>query len=139
MQNPRLFWLGTGLGLLALVNVAVFCGLFSDRSINLHWRVIAQPSDDDGPYLIVQFAMSDKRPIKSIQVQRLDDQGNPAETLWAVSGKSVPIDTFSFGTILDGMERTDQTEDRPRLRPGQTYRIKLKTTGFKTGELDLET
>tara|TARA_R110002111_G_scaffold33107_3_gene66849 strand:- start:866 stop:1285 length:420 start_codon:yes stop_codon:yes gene_type:complete len=139
MQNSRLIWLGIGLGLLALINVAVFTGLFSDRSLNLHWRVIAQPSDDEGPYVIVQFALSDKRPIKSIQVQRLDEKGNPAETLWAVSGKSIPIDTFSFGTSLDGMERTDTHEGRPRLRPGQTYRIKLKTTGFKSGELQFET
>ncbi len=139
MQNPRLIWLGIGLGLLALVNFAVFTGLFSDRSIDMHWRVLAQPSDDAGPYLLVQFAMSDTRPIKSIRVQRLDADGEPVETLWEVKGRSDPIDTFSFGSTLNSMERTDDHEGRPRLRPGQTYRIRLKATGFKSGELEFET
>lgn len=139
MQKSRLIWLGTGLGLLALINLAVFTGLFSDRTINLHWRVIAQTSDDAGEFLIVQFAMSDNRPVKSIRVQRLDDQGNPAETLWEVKGKSPSIDSFSFGSTINQMERTDGQEGQPRLRPGQAYRITLKATGFKGGELDFET
>lgn len=139
MQNPRLIWLSTGLGLLVLINIAVFTGLFSDRSINLHWRVIAQPSDDEGPYLLIQFAMSDNRPIKSIRVERLSAGGESTETLWEVSGKSDPIDTFTFGTTINGMERTDEYEGRPRLRPGQAYRVTLKATGFKSGVLEFET
>jgi len=139
MQNPRLIWLGIGLALLALINLAVFTGVFSDRSIDMHWRVLAQSSDDEGPYLLAQFAMSDTRPIKSIRVQRLDADGEPAETLWEVKGKSAPIDTFSFGSSINGMERTDENDSRPRLRPSQTYRIRIKATGFKSGELDFQT
>jgi hypothetical protein len=139
MQKTRLLWLFSSLALLALINVAVFGGLFSSRTINLHWRVLAQSSDDAGEYLIVQFAMSDERAIKSIQVQRLDTNGDAVETIWQVKGKSNPIDTFSFGSTLNGMERTDDHDGRPRLRPGQTYRIRLKATGFKNGELEFET
>jgi len=139
MDKKRLIWLLSSLGILVLINAAVFGGLFSNRTINLHWRVLAQTSDEAGPYLLVQFAMSDKRAIKSIYVQRLDSDGEPAETLWQVKGKSDPIDTFSFGSTLDGMERTDGHEGRPRLRPGQTYRIQVHASGFRKGQLEFET
>lgn len=139
MQKPRLIWLSAGLGLLALINIAVFTGLFSSRTINLHWRTIAQSSDQVGDYLIVQFAMSDQRAIKSIQVHRLDAQGDAVETIWQAQGKSAPIDTFPFGSTPNGMERTDGHEGRPRLRPGQTYRLQIKTSGFKHGVLEFKT
>jgi len=135
----RLIKLGSALGLLALINVAVFGGLFNSRTLNLHWRVLATASDDTGPYHLVQFAMSDERALKSIEVQRLSDNGEVLETVWKVNGKSGPLDTFSFGSTINGMERTDDQTGRPRLRPGQTYRIQVRASGFYKGELAFET
>ena len=135
----RLIKLGSILGLLALINLAVFGGLFSSRTLNLHWRVLATASDDAGPYLLVQFAMSDERAVKSIEVQRLSADGEAVETVWQINGKSDPLNTFSFGSTIKGMDRTDDQAGRPRLRPGQTYRIQVRASGFHKGELDFET